>query len=101
VAGQALAQLAGARPVATAWCSRPGRLRSAGAVALLGHSWPGLWRGRYVAWEVAVDRGRGMAGVAGLLRGTADQGSRPRPLLAGCKTKYKGVECKGKTQICM
>jgi hypothetical protein len=39
-----------------------GRLQPAGAVARPGHSRPELWRSRYVAWEVAVDRGRGVAG---------------------------------------
>jgi hypothetical protein len=74
-------------------------------------SMPGL--SRCVAWEVvAVARPlRGMRGCGrpgpwhGRLEGSCgwpEQGlSRPRSQLAGDKTKYKSVDCKEKTQICI
>jgi hypothetical protein len=69
--GAARAQLAGA-------VARP--LRGVGGCGRPGpwRGWP--WPGRYVARPARA---------------------RLRQQLAGGKTKYKGVECKGKTQICM
>jgi hypothetical protein len=101
VAGQALAQLVGARPVATAWCSRPGRLRPVGAVAQPGHSWPGLWRGHYVAWEVAVDRRRGVASRGWAATWHGRPGLPTAAAVGRWQNLVQSVECKGKTQISM
>jgi hypothetical protein len=47
--------------------------------------------------EVAVSQGRGMAGRGWVSAWHGHLGlGRPRPQLAGGKTKYKTVECKGK-----
>jgi hypothetical protein len=113
-----------ARPVAAAWYSRPGPCCGRPSLGSIGRGTTGGYCLVQPTGEATAGRGQGTAGrgygaaatwrgrlrstravawlaMVGPLRGTAGQGSRPRPQLAGGKTKYKGVECKGKTQICM